>query len=210
MVEQRGTLRERTRQAVRHDITAVGVALFLEQGYEATTIDDIAGAVGMSQRSVFRYFPTKEHIVAGKFTRGAEDMLAALRARPADESAWHALRRMFDVIDDSDDEEIRTVQQLIFATPALLSMYLRTLHDTQRTAVEIIVERAASAGRPYAADDPTPRALVAAAFGCLVATQETSLDTTQADTTQADTTLASTLDRAMGALLPFDSSASAL
>lgn len=150
---------------------------------------------------MFRYFPTKEDIVMGKFRGGAQDMLDALRARPADEPVWLSLRRMLDRVDlDDDTPEIRELQQMVFATPALLAVYLRVLHDTREAAVEVLRDRAAAAGTPYAVADPVPRALVAAAFGCLEAAQQTALDAAEGE----PTAVAPYLDRAMDALTPLD------
>lgn len=179
MDEIRPSLRQRTREAVRADITTVAVSLFLEHGYEDTTIDDIAGAVGMSPRSVFRYFPTKEDIVVGKFAAGAERMLEIIRARPAEEQPWLSLRRMFDVADTALVPGDYALQRMIFDVPALLSVYLRTLHATQTRVAEVLIQRAATAGQAYEHDDPSPRALAAAAFGCLIAAQESLLSSEQ-------------------------------
>ncbi|MGO2111045.1 MAG: TetR/AcrR family transcriptional regulator [Pseudoclavibacter sp.] len=177
----------------------MAVDLFLEHGYEATTIDDIAGAAGMSQRSVFRYFPTKEDIVVGKFAAGAEHMIEILGARPAEEDAWQSLRRMFDVVETAHDPGTRDLQRMIFETPALLSVYLRTLHTTQTRVAEILIERAANAGQPYERDDPSPRALAAAAFGCLIAAQESLLNS---EHNSGD--LVGILDRTMNVVISLD------
>lgn len=192
------TLRERTRQAVREDITRVAVGLFLERGYEATSIDEIARAVGMSQRSVFRYFATKEDIVVGKFNSGAERMLAQLRARPQGEPVWTSLRHMFHELDDIGDVEARRIQRMVFQTPALLSVYLRSLYTIQNAAVAILNERAAAAGHPPSSGDLSLRTLVGAAFACLVAAQEASL------AAEDDTPLTTQIDRAMDTLVPRD------
>ena len=85
MTEQPAGLRERMRRTVLNEIAEVALKLFTERSYESVTIDDIAAAAGLSRRSVFRYFSTKEDIVVGKFDFVAGDMLAELRARPASE-----------------------------------------------------------------------------------------------------------------------------
>jgi AcrR family transcriptional regulator len=58
-------LREITRRAVRAQIADTAMALFVAHGFEQTTVDQIAAAVGISTRSVFRYFATKEDMVVG-------------------------------------------------------------------------------------------------------------------------------------------------
>ena len=199
MSDQQPGLRERTRRAVQNEIGAAALALFVSRGYDATTIDDIAAAVGMSQRSVFRYFATKEEIVVGKFDLGTEDMLGLLRARPADEPVWTSLRRLFDILDNSDAQELsKPINQVVLETPALLAVYLQRLHSLQGGVAAVLRERAEAAGKPYAAEDLTPRALSAAAFGCLVAAQHAWLSS------ESGESLAPYIDRAMTTLVPRD------
>lgn len=115
-----GGLREATRRAVRAEIAAAAVELFAEQGFEQTTVDQIAVAVGMSQRSVFRYFATKEDMVVGELIEEGHRALDALRARPADESPWLALRRSLDGCVASLSTEAGTRRARMLAnTPAL-------------------------------------------------------------------------------------------
>lgn len=166
--------------AVKREITDAASALFAERGYKATTIDDIAAAIGMSQRSVYRYFPTKEALVIGKFDFVADGMLEALRQRPPGESLWESLRRVFDVLVAHADgsEALATsepIQQIVFETPAILAVYLQRLQQLQDAVVDVVIARAHAAGVPYAKDDPAPRALTGAAFGCLVAAQHSWL-----------------------------------
>ncbi|MFJ6726227.1 TetR family transcriptional regulator [Streptomyces sp. NPDC091281] len=201
MSDQQPDLRERTRRAVQKEIAETANALFVERGFEATTVDDIAAAVGMSQRSVFRYFATKEHIVLGKFDLVVDDLLDALRARPADEPVWTSLRRVFDVLvtlaqTPGHEEMVEPVHRMVFETPALLAGYLQKLQQLQDAVVTELLARAEASGSPYAADDPTPRALTAAAFGCLVAGQHAWL----ASAPRAS--FAQAVDRAMATVVP--------
>ncbi|HEX3514388.1 MAG TPA: TetR/AcrR family transcriptional regulator [Trebonia sp.] len=201
MNEKHPPLRERTRRAVQKEISDAGIALFVERGYEATTIDDIAAAVGVSQRSVFRYFPTKEEIVVGKFDFVAEEMLEVLRARPAGEPVWESLRRVFDLlvpyVDAPGKHQVaEPMQRIVFSTPPLFASYLQKLQQMQDAVVTALLERAETAAIPYADDDPAPRALAAAAFGCLVAAQHSWL------AGGAKASFAETLDRAMATIAP--------
>ncbi|MFF5471265.1 TetR family transcriptional regulator [Streptomyces achromogenes] len=198
---ERVGLRELSRRAVREEITEAATALFVERGFEATTVDDIAAAVGMSQRSVFRYFTTKEEIVLGHFALVVDDMPAALRARPAGEPVWTSLRRVFDVLVARSEapghrQRMAPVHRMVFGTPALLAGYLQKLQQTQDAVVAALSERAASADSPYAPEDPAPRALAAAAFGCLVAAQHSWI------ASGGKGSLAGALDRAMATVGP--------
>ncbi|HEY0247837.1 MAG TPA: TetR/AcrR family transcriptional regulator [Gryllotalpicola sp.] len=203
MNEKQPGLRDRTRRAVQKEITDAANTLFVERGYEATTIDDIAAAVGMSQRSVFRYFATKEEIVVGKFDFVAEQMLDVLRGRPVDEPVWDSLRRVFDLlvpyVDAPGHHEVaEPMQRIVFDTPALFASYLQKLQLMQDGVVTALTERAETAGAPYASDDPAPRVITAAAFGCLVAAQYAWL------AAGAKGSFAAAIDRAMSTVGPRD------
>jgi AcrR family transcriptional regulator len=196
-MELKTGLRERTRRAIQREFGAAALALFLERGYDATTIDDIAASVGMSQRSIFRYFRTKEEIVVGKMDLTVDQMLETLRTRPAEEPVWTSLRRLFFMLDEPGrPETAEPTHRILFETPALFAAYLGKLQHIQEAVVGVLHERAAAAGAPYAVDDPAPRAVTAAAFGCLVAAQHSWLASGAAGS------LADAIDRAMATLTP--------
>jgi AcrR family transcriptional regulator len=79
-------LRERKRQQTRERLTRAAMALFLERGFEATTLDDIAAAADISRRSFFHYFASKEDVVFAWQEESTAALVAAIAARPADES----------------------------------------------------------------------------------------------------------------------------
>lgn len=58
-------VREDKKRRTRERLEAVALELFEQRGYERTTVDDVAGAVGVSARTVFRYFPVKADLVFG-------------------------------------------------------------------------------------------------------------------------------------------------
>jgi AcrR family transcriptional regulator len=67
---------------VRQEIARAAWLLFAERGYEDTTVAEIARAAGLSRRSFFRYFSSKEDVVIGTSDALAEDVLAAFARRP--------------------------------------------------------------------------------------------------------------------------------
>lgn len=145
------TLRERTRRAVQSELLDAGQRLFAERGYEAVTVDEIASAVGMSKRSFFRYFGSKEALMLGKYDRQGEAFAAALAARPTNEPSWIALRRMFDgvVAYISDPELARRAAELdrvINSSETLRAGYLERMDRGQRLIVEELGRRARSEG----------------------------------------------------------------
>jgi AcrR family transcriptional regulator len=79
-------LRQRKRQQTRERLTQAAMALFLERGFEATTLDDIAAAADVSRRSFFHYFASKEDVVFAWQEESTAALIAAVAARPASES----------------------------------------------------------------------------------------------------------------------------
>ncbi|MET4372482.1 AcrR family transcriptional regulator [Bradyrhizobium sp. LB12.1] len=79
-------LRERKLQETRERLARAAMALFLERGFEATTIDDIAAAADVSRRSFFHYFASKEDVVSAWQEGAAAALVAEVVGRPAGES----------------------------------------------------------------------------------------------------------------------------
>ena len=160
-------IRERTRRLAQTELTSVAQDLFLEHGYEQTTVDQIAAAAGMSKRTFFRYFPSKDDLVIGKYDLFGDRMADALDARPADEPVWESLRRVFDIaLDYVQDDRQRArndaMEHIVQSTPQLTARYLEKLQRVQALLIGRVAERLA-----LSATDPRPAAIVAAAFACM-------------------------------------------
>lgn len=141
--------------------------LFMEHGYEQTTIEQVAAAVGMSGRSVFRYFASKEDMVVGSMAQVGADIAAALQARPADEPAWEALRRALDgpLRDLNDDGGLALARSALLAsTPALRAAQLQKHAQWSDLLVPGVISRLSGAPESRRL---RARAIVAAALACL-------------------------------------------
>lgn len=85
-------LRERKRRETLKRITDAGMCLFIEKGYEATTLDDIAAEAGISRRTFFYYFKSKDDILLS-LQSGMGDMIVdALQHAPRDRRPLDAIR----------------------------------------------------------------------------------------------------------------------
>lgn len=148
------TLRERTRRAVRAEIAEAAVALFAERGFDETTVEDIARAVGMTKRSFFRYFPTKEDAVFAGTEVLVEQVVADLQARPAGEDPWECLhqvlRRWQERIYTSGAE--LAGQRLIETTPALRARLHQKRETWRHAARDVLVARSDGALDDFSAD----------------------------------------------------------
>lgn len=85
-------LLERKQELVRDALAKAAEALFLAQGFEATTVEQIAAEAGLSRRSFFRYFESKEDVLARRADELGERFYAALAARPTAEPPLVAIR----------------------------------------------------------------------------------------------------------------------
>lgn len=88
-----GGLRERNRERNRTALADAALRLFTERGFDAVTVDDIAEAAGVSRRTFFRYFESKEDAVLPYEQERLDDLRRALAGRPHDEPVLATLRR---------------------------------------------------------------------------------------------------------------------
>jgi AcrR family transcriptional regulator len=154
------SLRERKKAETRARIQAEAMRLFLAQGYDATTVDQIAEAADISHMTFFRHFPAKDDVVA---TDDYDPMMAELiRARPAGEPPVERVRATvmagLDAVYERDRDTILARAQLIQSTPALRARIV----DNERATEAVF---AAGLGDP---DDYEIRVLAAACVGALV------------------------------------------
>jgi AcrR family transcriptional regulator len=85
-------LRERKKRETREALARAGLELFAERGYDETTLAEIAEAAGVSTRTIFAYFPSKEDILFSTMQAMLEELARALAERPAGTDALSALR----------------------------------------------------------------------------------------------------------------------
>lgn len=136
-------LRERKKAKTRAAIQSEALRLFQAQGYDATTVEQIAEAAEVSESTLFRYFPTKEALVMWD----AFDPLLvdAFRRQPPELSPIEALRASFRAVFEHLSPEQWVVQnartQLILAVPQLRAAALENFTNTISLAAEMVAER---------------------------------------------------------------------
>lgn len=134
--------RERKRLATRARLEQAAQQLFLSQGFEHTTVDEIAAAAGVSRRTFFNYFDTKEAVLFGRYVSFEEDLARAIRAAPpglsALELAEHAVTAL---LSDSDPEEAQAFEQIKRDVPALQERDRGKYEWLERTVADALAER---------------------------------------------------------------------
>ena len=155
---------DRTRQLVAQEILDAALRLFTEQGYDATPVAQIAREAGVSQRTLFRYFGTKEDLLGGDPRRYTLILSETIAGLPAEDDAWAALRAGFAAAIESheDREQALARFRLLHSTPALLAGWVQ---KRLRMADDVLPHIAARTAR---ADSRglSARAVVAVAFAC--------------------------------------------
>ncbi|MEV6795652.1 TetR family transcriptional regulator [Streptomyces sp. NPDC051320] len=170
-------LRERKKQRTRDALLRAALELFTTQGYERTTVDEIADAVDVSQRTFFRYFANKEEVAFAVQDVVDSYYATALRARPPEESPFEAMRnavlQSWDSIGQAIEDLVpvdlylRTCR-LIESSPALFAVHLRRWAEMEEKIAQLIAEREGLDVHT----DPRPRVAVAAFTGVMRVTEQ--------------------------------------
>jgi AcrR family transcriptional regulator len=121
MAETATGLRERKKEQTRAALAKAGLRLFAERGYDETTLAEIAEAAGVSTRTIFAYFPSKEDILFANLQTMCDSVAVAVTGRPAGVDALTALRDFIVASANQKDELDHKLGELIAADPTLAS-----------------------------------------------------------------------------------------
>ncbi|HCT76225.1 MAG TPA: TetR family transcriptional regulator [Micromonosporaceae bacterium] len=137
--------REEHKKHTRTALEDAAMGLFARYGYEETTVEEIAAEAGVSVRTFFRYFASKQHALFGDVAYQRVSVMArALEARPADEDPLDSVRIVLDQSDVTDPAElaqIRARMHLMVTQPALLSTYLMISRELQNQVGAFVARR---------------------------------------------------------------------
>lgn len=192
------TLRDLARHAVRDEVLRRAWELFARQGFDATTIDEVAQAAGMSRRTFFRYFSGKDELISEKLVEAGERIATALAERPAEEGAWAAVRAAFDVVVHAAEayaEQSRTLRLMLRDEPGVRG----SVEEWRRRWTELLAPQVARRLPPGPSAGRTPdvraEAVAGSAIACLDAAQLAWAE-------HPGTPLGPLLDEAMSAIAP--------
>ena len=158
-------LRERKKARTRASIREHALRLFREQGYQATTVEQIAAAAEVSQSTFFRYFPTKEDVVL------RDDfelrIFEAFERQPPQLSPIAAIRAAFSealaTLTPAEWAEFRETSELSFSIPEIRARTFDELARTIQAMTDVLARRV---GR--APDDLAVQAIAGAVFGIII------------------------------------------
>jgi AcrR family transcriptional regulator len=164
--ETRPGLRERKKASTRAAIREHAFRLFRAQGYDATTVEQIADAAEVSPSTFFRYFPTKEDVVL------QDDLdllwLEAIQQQPPEVGPIAALRAgvhaAFARMGEDEWAQLRETTELVMAVPAVRARMLEEMARTTQALAEAVAERSGHDPGDFAV-----RALAGAVVGVAMA-----------------------------------------
>ncbi|MGH3243918.1 MAG: TetR family transcriptional regulator [Spirillospora sp.] len=160
-------LRERKKLKTRRTIQEHALRLFTEQGYDETTVEQIAAAAEISPSTFFRYFPTKEDVVV---TDEYDPIMAEVfRVQPPELSPIDALRAMVrEVVPVMQAEDLRVIETRLRLTASVPALRARTFEAMREGTHAVLSEMLADrTGRRR--DDPEIQAFNWAVLGVMQA-----------------------------------------
>ncbi len=158
-------LRERKKRERRQCIEEAAIDLFARDGFDATTIEDIAAAADIAPRTFFYYFPTKEDVVLADYADRLDRIIDELGRRPHSEHPWNALRASFvTVAADYESRRDDLIGRFIImaANPSVYARSLQLQAGWEDTLVRVLDEQSGQH-----ADTIESRLLAAASLACM-------------------------------------------
>jgi AcrR family transcriptional regulator len=142
-------LRERKKARTRDALRDAALALFHRNGFEQTTVEEIAEACEVSPRTFFRYFPTKEDVLFSDADERCGRLLATIAAQPPDAGPLPALLAgSLAVADDYGAERARLVlrKRVLSSSPQLRASSAERQRGWEDATFQLLSQRAAAAG----------------------------------------------------------------
>jgi AcrR family transcriptional regulator len=142
-------LRERKRRATSERIIENGLKLFVKNGYEGTTLDAIARAAGISRRTFFYYFKSKEDVLLAAHDSGFREALKpAMLDQPPDQAPFDAVQKcLIKLASRYETKESIVFDRLMESTEALRARKEAVFVETEQILLEAMCELWPSPGR---------------------------------------------------------------
>lgn len=137
-----GGLREKKRRETLKRITAAGMRLFIRQGYDHTTIDEIAAEAGISRRTFFYYFKSKDDILLSMQRSNSETLAAAVRNAPRGKKPLDTIRdAVIEVCQSIPNKEMIAIHRLMRSSEAVQARKHATYVENENAMVAALRER---------------------------------------------------------------------
>jgi AcrR family transcriptional regulator len=138
----RPPLTERRKAATRLEVAREAVRLFTSKGVAGTSAEEIAAAAGISVRTLWRYFPSKESCVWPLLTAGIQNLARSLRAWPPGRDIVELLEGVSDADAMADLPAMLALIRLTRTEPGLRAVWLQSHDDAEPLLVAALARRA--------------------------------------------------------------------
>lgn len=156
-------LRELKKRETRQRISDIATELFLSRGFEHVTVGEVAAAAGVSEKTVFNYFPSKESLVLDQIEGQIERLAGAVRDRPRSMTPTAALvaairaegRRFLQAVSPEATARLEQFSAMVRGTPALRAAWSEHRHALVAALTAVLAAE-------LQVDEADPEPLVAA------------------------------------------------
>jgi AcrR family transcriptional regulator len=137
-------VRELRKRRIRAALLAAAEDLFGARGFEQVTVAEIAAAAGVSVKTLFQYFRSKEDLLFGDAAETLDGLLAALTARPRDEPPVHAVTRWLlnELEREADPDALERYHRMIGSSPAVASRLRRMWEEFEEAVARVLADEA--------------------------------------------------------------------
>jgi AcrR family transcriptional regulator len=156
-------VRAQRKQLTREELLQTASEMFAERGYDHVTVAEIAAGAGVSVKTLFQHFRSKEDLLFSELDETHQRLVDVLRARDRQQSVVVAVREWLikDVENESPDS-LERFHRTVGNSPAVAALRRRLYEDWENAIVEVLAEEANEAS-------PTPRTrLIAAELICMI------------------------------------------
>jgi AcrR family transcriptional regulator len=151
-----GGLRERKKARTREALQEAAMGLFTRQGFDGTTVEEIADACEVSPRTFFRYFPTKEDVLFADADTRRDCLLAVLADQPADTPTFAALQAAMNALAANyrnDRAALVARFEVVQESPQLQAYKAQHQHGWEAAVVDALERRTAVHGNLVAREE---------------------------------------------------------
>lgn len=163
-------IREQTRAVVRALLAQTAMEQFAAHGYAETTVDDVAAAAGVSRRTLFNYFGSKEELALSGLAEQGTAIAERLAERPVEEDLWLSIRASMSVLDEIETTAQRRLElvTLLFNNESLRAAHAEKQAGWQTLLAPLIEARLPDSEHRHL----EARAIAATAITCLETASE--------------------------------------
>jgi AcrR family transcriptional regulator len=137
------SLAERRRAQTRLEIARSARELFVRDGYENVSAQQIAEECGVTERTFYRYFSSKDEVLSPIITSGAQQLAEQIAARPVAEDLATAVQRGYEQVSGHlPPADIQTLIALLIGVPDLRARWLADLRTIEDAVVPVVKQRA--------------------------------------------------------------------